>query len=116
MAFGTVSRRLFFLAAGVMRAGSSGNALATATGLDLDPSSATANFTRHALTGHPRAVCLDGSPAAYFLKPGADKAKFLIFRESEPPLPHTHTHNTHCRTRTVALSHTRTHAHTSPAP
>ena len=39
------------------------------------------NATLHTLSGYKLAMCLDGSPGAYYLKPGAEHAKFLIFRK-----------------------------------
>ena len=39
------------------------------------------NGTMHFLSGYPLAKCLDGSPAAYILREGAEKAKFLLFHQ-----------------------------------
>jgi alpha-galactosidase len=39
------------------------------------------NGTVHFLSGYPLAKCLDGSPAAYILRAGAEKAKFLLFHQ-----------------------------------
>ena len=39
------------------------------------------NGTMHFLSGYPDARCLDGSPAAYILREGAEKAKFLLFHQ-----------------------------------
>lgn len=52
----------------------------TSTEEPLTPSeNATGYFLSQ--TQYPLAACLDGTPAVYYLRPGAERTKFLIFHE-----------------------------------
>ena len=67
-----------------MASGAAGTTHASAS---PDPSGH--NATLHTLSGNNLATCLDGSPGAYYFKPGAEHAKFLIFRK-HPRHQHVH--------------------------